>query len=577
MVEYLNTEIAQLYSEFSSALERLITLTGEVQQSEMKATTEEMAFHLNTPYMFVIVGEVKAGKSSFVNALLRSSTDICAVAPSPMTDTIQQIIYGEEHKEELLSPVLKRIYHPEKILRQISIVDTPGTNTIIEHHQEITEKFIPHADLIVFVFEAKNPYRQSAWEFFDYINADWHKNIIFVLQQKDLLDDKDLAINVKGVKDQAIKKGILNPRVFAVSAKEEQEGNDKSGFGPLRDFLNLQIIQAGTAILKLKNNIVTAANINSRIGTSIDLREKQFKLDLTFREEIKDTLTEQENKTNRQVDILTENLIASYDSITNEKAEDLSRGLSILSVLKRTFSSVFGGDKGLKIWLQDQATDFELKLNKTLKNKLQDGILDVSEDIQMMGKMVNVKISNSKTVLKDSDEIFADIAEKRAHVLSDLQKSFKDFLNNADNFYDPDLLSTSGSMAPNLAAGGGMAVIGVILSTAINGVVFDITGGILTTIGVLFASVSVGWKRSKVLKKFKQEIAEGRSRIEDEVSSILKNYARRIKSRIDNNFHQFDTLLENEKKSIEHLNFLNSSIRNDLKDIENKLPDTPRV
>ncbi|MBK7009342.1 MAG: dynamin family protein [Saprospiraceae bacterium] len=34
---------------------------------------------------------------------------------------------------------------------------TPGTNTIVAHHQEITEKFIPYSDLIVFVFEAKNP------------------------------------------------------------------------------------------------------------------------------------------------------------------------------------------------------------------------------------------------------------------------------------------------------------------------------------------------------------------------------------------------------------------------------------
>ena len=51
---------------------------------------------------------------------------------------------------------LKKIFHPVEILREIAIVDTPGTNAIVAHHQEITEGFVPAADLIVFVFEAKN-------------------------------------------------------------------------------------------------------------------------------------------------------------------------------------------------------------------------------------------------------------------------------------------------------------------------------------------------------------------------------------------------------------------------------------
>src|SRR5690625_6194695 len=80
---------------------------------------------------------------------------------------IQQIKYGKNHDEITINPFLKQIYFPDPILKEISIVDTPGTNTIIEHHQEITERFIPVADLVVFVFEAKNPYRQSAWDFLD--------------------------------------------------------------------------------------------------------------------------------------------------------------------------------------------------------------------------------------------------------------------------------------------------------------------------------------------------------------------------------------------------------------------------
>ena len=123
--------------------------------------------------------------------------EIAKVAPQPMTDTIQQIIYGAEEQHIQVNPFLKKILLPVDILKEIAIVDTPGTNTIEENHQEITEGFIPASDLIVFVFESKNPYRQSAWDFFDYIHSDWRKKIIFVLQQKDLMRPEDLEVNIK--------------------------------------------------------------------------------------------------------------------------------------------------------------------------------------------------------------------------------------------------------------------------------------------------------------------------------------------------------------------------------------------
>ena len=60
--------------------------------------------------MFVIVGEVKAGKSSFINALLESEKEICKVAASPMTDTIQQIVYGEEESIVEINPYSEAYY-----------------------------------------------------------------------------------------------------------------------------------------------------------------------------------------------------------------------------------------------------------------------------------------------------------------------------------------------------------------------------------------------------------------------------------------------------------------------------------
>ncbi len=256
MVNFIQKEFQVFRGRIEDIVKDLHQLTIKIGHDELAKTVHELRNRLHEPFMFVIVGEVKAGKSSFINALLETEKEICKVAPQPMTDTIQQIMWGETESVVVVNQYLKQVFQPIEILKEIAIVDTPGTNTIVEHHQEITERFIPSADLIVFVFEAKNPYRQSCWDFFDFIKQEWHKKVIFVLQQKDLMDPEDLEVNIKGLKQQALKKGILEPNVFAVSAKDELAFRyDISGFSMIRDYIRTNITGGKAPLLKLQNNM----------------------------------------------------------------------------------------------------------------------------------------------------------------------------------------------------------------------------------------------------------------------------------------------------------------------------------
>lgn len=564
-MHHFNAEMTQKLGRLALSADKLLDVTREVGHDKLEVTLMELRNHLDAPFTFVIVGEVKAGKSSFINALLDTDKEVCKVAPMPMTDTIQQIVYGEEEKVETINPYLKKIHQPVEILKEIAIVDTPGTNTIVEHHQEITERFIPYSDLIVFVFEAKNPYRQSSWEFFDYINTEWHRKIIFVLQQKDLLPDADLRINYDGVVEHARKKGIDDPKVFAVSAKLEiDDYHDISGFKDVRNYISSNITRGKAAELKFENNVNTLLTISHKLDESMKTRIRQYEVDTKFRAEIRELIDAQHQKTGKQINVLTENLVDTYDNITRQKLSDLQQGLSFMSVVKRSFSSIFGKESGLKEWLTTQAKDFELRLNTSLKDKLQNGILDVSENIQIMGKLVDNKLRYSETLLKNNDEIFADIAERRISVLKDLQESFSQFMNTAENFYDESMVSESSKMTPNLAAGGGIAIVGVILAAVANGAVFDITGGVLTAVGVLFAGVTLGLNRTKVIAKFEEEIIKGREKLREEVYEKLSDYTTRIRTKIESNFFEFDQLLEREGLTIMRVNKVQEEIKEEL-------------
>lgn len=572
MTNFISRNLQAFRAQVDELAKDLHELTIRTGNDDLAATVSDLRNRINEPFMFVIVGEVKAGKSSFINALLETGREITKVAPQPMTDVIMQILYGDTEETVVVNPYLKQFFLPVDILKEIAIVDTPGTNTIVEHHQEITESFIPASDLIVFVFEAKNPYRQSAWDFFNFIHTDWHKKIIFVLQQKDLMDADDLGINLQGVKDYAVRKGVPQPQVFAVSAKLEQAGDkEHSGFLPLREYIRQNITGGKAPILKLQNNVQTCATIVERIRTALDLRQAQYKADTEFRKDIVQTLDNQEQKSYKQVDILVENLVAAYGRITRDKEAELGSGLGFFSLVRRSFASIFSKKASMKEWLDDMALDMERSLNSELRNKLDEGVSDLAESIQQMARMIELKIKTSKTILSSDQDIFSDIAERRGRVIMELQEAFGRFMNRAENFSDKTLFPDRQSMTPNIATGSGLAVIGLVLAAVTQGAVLDITGGVLTTIGLMFAGVTTTVKRRKILNSFRTEIEKGEKQLQTEVTSKLKSYIVQLKSKIDGNFKDFDAMLEREEEQLAFLEKHYTSIAGRIQQLEKEI------
>lgn len=551
MTTLLNANLQQYRGKIDEIIKNLHHLTVATGNEELAKTVSDLRNRIKEPFMFVIVGEVKAGKSSFINALLETEKEICKVSPAPCTDTIQQIMYDEKEHIQVINPYLKQLFYPIEILREIAIVDTPGTNTIIEKHQEITEEFIPASDLIVFVFEAKNPYRQSAWDFFQFIHQEWRKKIIFVLQQKDLLSENDLAINANGVMETAHKKGIMQPLIFSVSAKDELEKNHSaSGFLPLRTYIQDNITGGKAPFLKLKNNVETGINVVERINKGILLRKEQFLHDTAFREEIKQTLQHQALKSNHQVDILLETLLGGYDKIVMTKEKELEEGLSVFALVKRSFVSLFSKESSSKEWLSQFTKDMENDLNNSLRNRLGTGINDLAESIQQMAKMIDLKLKSSQTILKNDNDIFNDIAEKRSNILKELQDAFARFMSGTENFTGTDIFEDGKSLTSNIVTGSGMAIIGVVLAVVTNVAVLDITGGLITTVGLLFAGVTIGVNRAKVLANYRSEIEKGRVKLKEELEEKLRLYIHTIKQKIDGNFVGFDAMINNESEQI---------------------------
>ena len=450
------------------------------------------------------------------------------------------------------------------------MVDTPGTNTISEKHEEITEGFVPRSDLIVFVFEAKNPYRQSAWTFFDYIHKDWRKKVIFVLQQKDLMNTEDLQVNIKGVTDYAIKKGVEEPRVFAVSAKMEIEGqNEESGFRELNNFLTENIISKNAYLLKLGSSLDTSRNLHEKILLDLKKLESQIQEDKTFRDDILHTLTEQEDRSNKQIDRLAESLLGEYDRITAQSKRDLSDGLGFFKITGRSLRSIFSKNESPKKWLESLTKDLELDLEKNFTHKLQEGVEEIADSISQMARIINLKVQNKQAVLKQGDDIFGVISERRRTVLRDLRDRYQQFMKDTDSFVGKEVFPQASSFSPDLAAGSGIAVIGAVLAAI---TAFDITGGIISAVGLLFAGGSVAMRRGKILGGFSNEIKEGRKKLKEEMLDKLKAYVQHIRNKIDQNFEDYDKLLENEENQLNQLMKKYTQVEAEMDRLQKEIP-----
>ncbi|MEW9053432.1 MAG: dynamin family protein [Neobacillus sp.] len=90
-----------------------------------------------------IVGEVKAGKSSFINSLIFNGKDILPKAPTPMTAALTKISYGEQFEAEI-------IFYDEDDWRIIEANAERADEFLRKLYQEEQKKHIRPIDFVKF-------------------------------------------------------------------------------------------------------------------------------------------------------------------------------------------------------------------------------------------------------------------------------------------------------------------------------------------------------------------------------------------------------------------------------------------
>jgi small GTP-binding protein len=218
-MQILDERYSRLFQEEKVLLESLSSEIRALNFEELQNKLKVVRENLETLFSIVFIGEFSTGKSSVINALLGQK--ILPEGITPTTDKITILKHGDA-KEEYLENGNYYISIPENRLKGFFIVDTPGTNVTLEQHEQITQEFIPRADIVFFVIGAERAMTGSEARLIRFIKEDWLKNIVFLLNKIDIAEGDDELTELIQYSEREIERIFkIKPFLIPISARQK--------------------------------------------------------------------------------------------------------------------------------------------------------------------------------------------------------------------------------------------------------------------------------------------------------------------------------------------------------------------
>ena len=384
-------------------------------------------------YTVVVLGEFKRGKSTFVNALL--GTRLLPMDVLPETATINAIMYSETPKLSVLyrdgnevkgavtydymkqfsandgNSALKNIsyikigYPCELLKNRIVLVDTPGVSDLNEQRAEITYRFVPKANAVLFLLDANSPLKRTEKDFIEEkLLPLGISNILFLLNKYDQVDEESDADFLERTRKRILNafKGTsreasrLRIKILPISAKQALQGIEQnnqtllkeSGLKAVLDELQTMIFHGSIEQEKIKGyktrlmiivNLLKQALVSEKIMKSADVEELQkatvaLNQILNTNDAVEKELSSYVETAKRQMYAMSDKSIQYFHDKLREAILDMIaqyRSQDFKSFIETTVSKQIR--KNIEIWVGNYAPRID-ELLATMERELSKGL-----------------------------------------------------------------------------------------------------------------------------------------------------------------------------------------------------------
>jgi small GTP-binding protein len=488
---------------------------------------------LDELFLLVVVGEFNAGKSAFINALLGSK--VVTEGVTPTTAQINVLQYGDAVERHVRESNLHVITAPSPLLREIHIVDTPGTNAIIREHEAITADFVPRSDLVLFVTSADRPFTETERAFLEQVRG-WGKKVVIVINKVDIFEHPRDVEDVRAfVADNARTLLGFSPEIFPVSARlalRAKQGEPQlwtaSGFEALENYIATTLDAPGRVHLKLLNPLGVGASLVERHAGFVKDRLALLKDDFDMLDDVERQLEVYQADLSRDFEFRmsdVDRILLQMERRGHDYFDETMRIGRVMDLLNRSrvqqgFEQQVVADAPQQIErkvgeLVDWLVDADLRQWQNVTHHLAERRRQYKERI--VGEEGGTRFHYDRGRLIDA-------TVRETHKVVDTYDRRREAQELADG--------ARNAVATAAAVGAGAVGLGTIVSIAATTAAADVTGIILASVMAAIGFFILPAKRQRAKDEMREKIAAVRARLSEALREQFEREIRRSAERI---------------------------------------------
>jgi small GTP-binding protein len=474
-------------------------------------------------FLLVIVGEFNSGKSAFINALL--GAEISEEGVTPTTSRITVLRHSPEPvQRERRDGVLEKGY-PNAFLHEIAIVDTPGTNAIIRHHEELSRGFVPRSDMVLFVTSAERPLTESERGYLELIR-DWGKKILLIINKADLLQGEEAVDEVRSFVGGGIRSMLgLTPPIFFVSALLARKAKaatstierdallKASGFEELERFITDLLDEEGRIRLKLESPLGVIEELDRRYRAAVDERLSLLEDDFRTSENVESQLELYKEDMKRDFEARMaelENIIHTLNERGDAWLEENIRLMKFRELLRQ--------ERVRERFEREVVADTEKLIDERV-----DELIDWMVDRNLKQWRAIVEYVERRRQARYDERLIGEVDDRfeynRGQLLQSVGKNAANVVHRYDRERESEQLASSiqGAVAQTAALEVGAVGIGAVVVALATTRVLDATGLIAAAIIAGYGLFVLPNRRRKARREFREKTDSLRERLSEVV------------------------------------------------------------
>jgi small GTP-binding protein len=504
-------------------------------------------------FLLVVVGEFNSGKSSFINALFgqKARTE----GPIPVDDRITILRYGEREEERALSAFVSEKRLPVEFLRDVSLVDTPGTNSVVRQHQEITEDFIPRADLVLFTTSIDRPLTESERQFLTFIQK-WGKKIVIVLNKIDTKDESEIDEVVRFIDDKCRELLGFKPTIFPIAAKPALQAKlgshprdwTRSRFEALEDFIFNKLSERERLQLKLLSPLDAARTVAGKLRDEYTGKLELLTEDSAKIRHLDEQLAAARTEMHANFQKFVLKIDASIVELRDQGVDFLDRNVRVRNINLLRSETRFIEEferQVLKDWREQmdrnvhESVDWIVRNNMRLWNDM----------LEYFNTQVRKADYDSRIVGRVGGQFIYDREEIHGRIRQEAENRIRSLDHREE--VRRVIGSSITALQQSFGVGAGAVGLGYVLASVFTTALLDVTG--ITAATLLFASsfFILPYKRKKAIEQFRSKVESLRQDMGAVFASKSADEINRVVEKIEEALDPYTRFVRSETAKVE--------------------------